>query len=109
MGPPHHAPAYAVSVPEVDLVFPRAFVEFADPADAGQVFRCDLTWLTSRYTCIFGQGCRGIYAAAPDVGCCALGAHFADADDERRVSSYVDPLGPEPSHLHPRQSKVRKA
>ena len=34
-------------VPEVDLVFPRAYVEFADPADDDQVFRCDLTWLTS--------------------------------------------------------------
>jgi hypothetical protein len=55
-------------VPEVDLVFPRAFVEFADPADDTQVFRCDLTWLTSSYMCIFGQGCRGIYADAPDVG-----------------------------------------
>ena len=27
--------------------------------------RCDLTWLTSRYTCIFGQGCHGIYATSP--------------------------------------------
>ena len=35
-------------MPEVDLVFPRAFVEFDDPADADQVFRCDLTWLTSQ-------------------------------------------------------------
>ena len=49
-------------MPEVDLVFPRAFVEFVDPADEEQVFRCDLTWLTSGYTCIFGQGCKGIYA-----------------------------------------------
>ena len=44
-------------MPEVDLVFPRAFVEFVDPADGDQVFRCDLTWLTSNYMCIFGQGC----------------------------------------------------
>ncbi len=69
-------------MPEVDLVFPRAFVEFADPGDSDQVFRCDLTWLTSRYHCIFGQGCKGIYADAPDTGCCTLGAHFADKDDE---------------------------
>ena len=55
-------------MPEVDLVFPRAYVEFADPGDADQVFRCDLTWLTSRYHCIFGQGCKGIYADAPDTG-----------------------------------------
>ena len=40
-------------------------MEFADPADADQVFRCDLTWLTSRWACIFGQGCAGIYADRP--------------------------------------------
>jgi hypothetical protein len=94
-------------VPEVDLVFPRAFVEFADPADADQVFRCDLTWLTSRYTCIFGQGCKGIYADAPDTGCCTLGAHFADKDDERRVASYVAELTPEQWQFKP-SGKLRK-
>ena len=88
-------------MPEVDLVFPRAFVEFADPADTDQVFRCDLTWLTSAYTCIFGQGCQGIYADAPDVGCCTLGAHFADADDERRVAGFVAQLTPDDWQLHP--------
>ena len=72
-------------MPEVPIGFPRAYAEFPDPADADQVFRCDLTWLTSRWACIFGQGCPGIYADRPDDGCCTLGAHFADADDERRV------------------------
>ena len=72
--------------------FPRAFAEFADPADPDQVFRCDLTWLTSRWACIFGQGCPGIYADRPDDGCCTLGAHFADADDERRVAAAVRQL-----------------
>jgi hypothetical protein len=98
-------------VPEVDLVFPRAFVEFADPADAGQVFRCDLTWLTSRYTCIFGQGCHGIYKDAPDTGCCTLGAHFADKDDERRVASFVGQLTPDLWQFRPGRphDKVRKA
>ncbi|WP_151083608.1 hypothetical protein [Nocardioides cynanchi] len=95
-------------MPEVDLVFPRAYVEFPDPAEPGQVFRCDLTWLTSRYTCIFGQGCRGIYADAPDTGCCTLGAHFADKDDERRVASFVAELTPEQWQFRP-QGKVRKA
>ena len=88
-------------MPEVDLVFPRAYVEFADPADEEQVFRCDLTWLTSAYTCIFGQGCQGIYADAPDVGCCTLGAHFADTDDERRVAGFVAQLTPDDWQLHP--------
>ncbi|MGA8209277.1 MAG: hypothetical protein WB441_13790 [Nocardioidaceae bacterium] len=76
-------------MPETDLVVPRVFVEFADPADESQLFRCDLTWLTSRYQCIFGQGCAGIYAERPDDGCCTLGAHFADKDDEKRTRSFV--------------------
>ena len=82
-------------MPEVDPVFPRAWVEFVDPADEEQVFRCDLTWLTSRWQCIFGAGCQGIYATAPDAGCCTLGAHFADRDDERRVAAWVARLDDE--------------
>ena len=95
-------------MPEVDLVFPRAYVEFADPADGDQVFRCDLTWLTSSYRCIFGQGCQGIYADAPDVGCCTLGAHFADKDDEKRVAGFVDQLTVDDWQLHPGRG-VRKS
>ena len=79
-------------MPEVDLVFPRAWIEFQDPTDADQVFRCDLTWLTSSWTCIFGNGCPGIYAEAPDAGCCTLGAHFSDKADEKRVAVWVDLL-----------------
>ena len=95
-------------MPEVDLVFPRAYVEFADPADDEQVFRCDLTWLTSSFMCIFGQGCKGIYKDAPDTGCCTLGAHFADKDDESRVAAYVAELTPEQWQFHPGR-KVKKA
>ena len=78
-------------VPEVPLDFPRAWVEFEDPADPGQRLRCDLTWLCSRWSCIFGSGCRGIYADRPDDGCCTLGAHFSDEDDEARVAAYRRP------------------
>ena len=79
-------------MPEVSLDFPRAYVEFTDPADADQVFRCDLTWLASRWTCIFGGGCQGIYKGRPNDGCCTLGAHFSDADDEQRVKKQVKRL-----------------
>jgi hypothetical protein len=96
-------------VPEVDLVFPRAYVEFVDPADDAQVFRCDLTWLTSSFTCIFGQGCQGIYASSPDTGCCTLGAHFADKDDERRVAAYVAELTPEVWQFHPGRKRVKRS
>ena len=91
----------------MDLVFPRAFVEFADPADETQVFRCDLTWLTSAYTCIFGNGCQGIYADAPDVGCCTLGAHFSDKADEKRVAGFVAQLTPDDWQLHPGRTVKR--
>jgi hypothetical protein len=82
-------------------VFPRVWAEFVDPEDDGQVFRCDLTWLTSRWMCIFGQGCRGIYADRPLDGCCTLGAHFSDEADEDRVGSFVEHLGPEHWQHHP--------
>ena len=88
-------------MPEVDLDFPRAWVEFVNPADPDEVMRCDLTWLTSSWTCVFGGGCPGIYRTAPDVGCCALGAHFADKDDEKRVATYVGRLDPSLWQLHP--------
>lgn len=75
---------------ETPLDIPRTWVEFPDPAAAGQRFRCDLTWLTSRWTCIFGSGCEGIYAERPDDGCCTLGAHFSDDDDLARVAAVVE-------------------
>ena len=73
------------AVPEVMLDFPRAWVEFVNPADTDEVVRCDLTWLTSSYTCVWGNGCQGIEAGRASDGCCSLGAHFSDKKDEKRV------------------------
>ena len=106
--PARPSDAYSDPVPEVDLVFPRAFVEFANPDDESEVMRCDLTWLTSRYHCIFGQGCQGIYKDSPDVGCCTLGAHFADKDDEKRVAAYVGQLDETLWQFRPDKKKVKK-
>lgn len=81
---------------EVALGGPRHWLEFPDPAqEPGPpeiVFRVDLTWLTSRWTCIFGRGCQGIYADRPDDGCCTLGAHYADSDDQERVERLAQRL-----------------
>ena len=82
-------------MPEVALDFPRQWVEFVDPADDNQLIRADLTWLTSRWTCIFGRGCKGIDAARPDAGCCVHGAHFAEKKDRKRVARWVEKLTPE--------------
>jgi hypothetical protein len=95
-------------MPEVDLVFPRAFVEFVNPADESEVLRCDLTWLTSSYTCIFGQGCPGIYSTSPDVGCCTLGAHFAGKADEKRVAGFVKQLDEKLWQFKPEDRPAKK-
>ena len=95
--------AHAAGVGETPLDTPRSWIEFPDPdaeldAETGapeQVIRADLTWLTSSWTCIFGRGCAGIYADRPDDGCCTLGAHFSDEDDETRVAEAVTRLTPD--------------
>jgi len=87
-------------VPEVPLDFPRDWLEFTDPDDPDRVFRCDLTWLTSRWTCIFGRGCGGISAHMPDGGCCTLGAHFSDKDDRKRVEDWASRLTPADWQYH---------
>ena len=74
-------------MPETPLDIPRLWVEFTDPADANQRFRCDLTWLTSSWTCIFGSGCAGIYEDRPDDGCCTLGAHSTDTGRGARAQA----------------------
>ncbi|MBL6278499.1 hypothetical protein JMF97_20270 [Micromonospora fiedleri] len=79
---------------EVPLDFPREWIEFVDPADERHVVRADLTWLLSRWTCIFGQGCHGIIAGRAADGCCSHGAFFTDSDDEKRVRAAVKRLTP---------------
>jgi hypothetical protein len=71
--------------PEVGLDFPREWIEFTDPGNPEHVIRADLTWLLSRWTCVFGKGCHGIAEGRAADGCCSHGAFFTDADDEKRV------------------------
>ncbi|TDC65892.1 hypothetical protein E1258_04365 [Micromonospora sp. KC207] len=80
---------------EVGLDFPREWIEFVDPADATHVIRADLTWLLSRWTCVFGRGCHGIVAGRAVDGCCSHGAFFTDSDDEKRVRAAVKRLTPQ--------------
>ncbi|MGI8701521.1 MAG: hypothetical protein ACR2JU_10010 [Nocardioidaceae bacterium] len=95
-------------MPEVALDFPRSWVEFDDPADPDQRLRCDLTWLCSRWACIFGAGCQGIYADRPDDGCCTLGAHFSAPDDETRVAGFVSQLTADDWQFHDVGSKRKR-
>jgi hypothetical protein len=78
-------------VREVPLGFPREWIEFTDPADEQHLIRADLTWLLSRWSCIYGNGCKGI-TGSPVQGCCSHGAFFTDEDDEERVKAAVERL-----------------
>ena len=67
-------------------------VAFDDP-DEARTWVFDVTYLTSSWHCIFGQGCPGVLdAPAPELvqGCCSYGAHFADEDDRAHVESMAE-------------------
>jgi len=89
----------------------------ADSGDASdsllEVTRDDTVWrferefLTSNWTCLFGNGCKGILAEEAEVlnqGCCSLGAHFGDGPagqaEARQLSAYVSMLTPEQWQFH---------
>jgi hypothetical protein len=77
---------------EVGLDYPREWVEFLDPDDEQHLIRADLTWLLSRWTCVFGKACHGIIAGRGNEGCCSHGAFFTDDDDQTRVRAAAGKL-----------------
>jgi hypothetical protein len=87
-------------MPEVALDFPRTWLEFPDPQDPDQMFRADLTWLCSHWQCVWGSGCQGIRPGRAADGCCTLGAHYSDTDDEDRVRAAAARLTPETWQFH---------
>jgi hypothetical protein len=91
----HQVPKPEHAIAEVPLDFAREWFEFTDPADAEHRVRADLTWLCSRWTCIFGRGCHGVVPGRPDDGCCSHGAFFSDRADEKRVRRFATELTPE--------------
>ena len=82
-------------MPEFKANFPRDWFEFANPLNPDEIFKCDLTWLTSYWNCTFGRGCKGIDKELPDHGCCADGAYYYDKADEKRVTAAAKRLTPE--------------
>ena len=78
---------------EVELDFPREWVEFYDPDNSEHLIAADLTWLLSRWTCVFGTpACRGTVEGRPDDGCCSHGAFLSDDDDRARLDAAVGQL-----------------
>jgi hypothetical protein len=74
----------------------REFKEFTDPVSA-MIWKVDISFLTSRWGCIFGQGCPGIYPAGTKKattygGCCTLGVYLDDEEEIRRVDALARKL-----------------
>src|ERR1700716_78002 len=66
----------------------REWVSFDDPEEDGRRWQIDVTFLLSRWQCIFGDGCQGVLEEkAPELilGCCSYGAHFTDKKDRDAV------------------------
>jgi hypothetical protein len=69
----------------------------------------DVTFLTSNWTCIFGNGCQGVLTGpAPELvqGCCSYGAHLVSKKDARRVEKAAATLTPEEWQNHGTKKKV---
>lgn len=87
-------------MPEINEGFPREWLEFQDPANPDHLFKCDITWLTSSWNCIYGSGCKGIDKESPDAGCCSDGAYYSNGDDEKRVIAAARRLTPDIWQMH---------
>lgn len=72
------------------------WLSFEDP-DEDRTWVFDLTFLLSRWSCIYGRGCPGIdEAPAPEleIGCCSHGAYFSDDADRAAVEAAAAALSP---------------
>ena len=88
---------------EVELNFPREWVEFPDPDNSEHIISADLTWLLSNWTCVFGTlACQGTVEGRPDDGCCSHGAFLSDDDDKKKLDASVKMLTAEDWQLMPK-------
>jgi hypothetical protein len=69
-----------------------------DDVEEDRTWVFDVTFLLSRWSCIFGAGCQGVLTGpAADLvqGCCSYGAHFTDDADVARVKAAAKTLSAE--------------
>ncbi|MGH9226616.1 MAG: hypothetical protein ACRD2W_23160 [Acidimicrobiales bacterium] len=75
----------------------REWVSFED-AHEQRTWVFDVTFLLSRWTCVFGHGCQGVLTGpTPELvqGCCSYGAHFTGEEDAARVEAAAATLSAE--------------
>ncbi len=79
-----------------DLLDTHEWISFDDDVDT-RTWVFDATFLRSNWSCIYGNGCKGVLDAdATEMaqGCCSYGAHFVDDDDVQTVVRAVVRLTP---------------
>ena len=72
-------------------------MSFDDPVEE-RTWVLDVTFLSSSWRCIYGDGCQGVLTGpAPEQmeGCCSYGAHFTGEEDANRVAAAADTLSAE--------------
>ena len=88
-----------VARPPVDT---HEWVSFEDE-DEERTWVFDVSFLTSNWKCIFGEGCQGVLTGpAPELvqGCCSYGAHLIDKKDARRVEKIAKTLTADAQRQH---------
>lgn len=86
---------------------PADHERYIDIVRPNTVWRFERAFLESNWTCLFGQGCKGILdhdATDLNQGCCSLGAHFGDGPaghaEAMNVDAYAAMLTPEQFQFH---------
>jgi len=80
----------------------REWAVFTDPTRKGWEWHLDVTFLLSRWSCIFGRGCKGV-DGVPFHGCCSYGVWFRDEDDRKRTERRAAMLTAEEWQNHGRR------
>jgi hypothetical protein len=84
-----HHPTSPSSPDGLGLEDAHEWVSFEDPSE-NRTWVVDVTWLESRWECIYGRGCQGVLTGpTPELeqGCCSYGAHFTGEEDAERVAT----------------------
>ncbi len=83
------------------------WVSFEDD-DEERTWIFDVTFMESRWSCIFGAGCQGVLTGpTPELeqGCCSYGAHFTDDADVERVTAAASTLTSEQWQMRSRSGR----
>lgn len=78
------------------------FEDVVDPVD-GTRWRIDVGFLESSWTCLWGNGCKGILdepAESLMQGCCSVGAEMLDEDEAMLVAALGATLRPDELQHH---------